>query len=94
MRVVSTSSRNKQALFDLALVYYDLKNYQKAEEWFQKFLHHAPQHKDTLYTLGVLYIKQGKYDDAVQMLQRLQKIDRNYRDTTKLLKSFGTHSQS
>lgn len=52
--VLKTDPNNLLANESMASLYYNMKNFPKAEEWYKKVISIDPKNKDAYYTLGVL----------------------------------------
>ena len=87
MHVVKVDPRNVDAPLNLAQLYYDLRNYEMAQGFYQKTLKLSPSHKEALYKYGRLLHKMAKYEEAVKILNRLVAVDRKYLDGASLLES-------
>ncbi|MFO7707025.1 MAG: tetratricopeptide repeat protein [Desulfobacterales bacterium] len=58
------------ALSNMALAYYNKKDFDQAERHFQEALKMNPDFINALGGLGILYIEQGRYEEAVSKLER------------------------
>lgn len=58
----------------------DEQNISEAEKIWLSIVGKAPGHSNTLYSLGLLYEKQGRRLDALKYYRRVQKINPNNRD--------------
>ena len=63
------STAFSEAYFELGLIYYEQKNYQKALPAFKKAEEGAPQAADMLLYQGLTYEKMGKKKEAVAVLE-------------------------
>jgi len=61
-----------QANYFKGLIYYDMKDYQKAHELFEKTVVLAPHYAPGHYYLGVTYLRLGKLDRAYQEIKIAQ----------------------
>jgi tetratricopeptide (TPR) repeat protein len=53
-KVLSTDPNNKLATMDMASMYYNMKNFDKSQEWYKKVIAIDPNNKEAYYTLGVI----------------------------------------
>jgi tetratricopeptide (TPR) repeat protein len=64
----------RNALLFCAAIYFDRRNYERAEELYQKVLanvdHNSYDHFDALSHLGRIYYAQERYDDAAATLEK------------------------
>jgi tetratricopeptide (TPR) repeat protein len=58
------------ALSNMALAYYQKKEFDQAERYFLEALKMNPDFINALAGVGVLYIEQGRYAEAVSRLER------------------------
>ena len=68
---------NREALYYLARIYYVERDYEKAEEYYLKYLKDYPNsnyYDDSLYDLGCLYHYSGKDEKALATFKKLQEI--------------------
>ena len=92
LQIVMAEPRNKDALLNLAQVYYNLEDYSRAEDVLRQILNLAPLHKDALYMLGYLHYRKELYSEAIATLQRLTQIDPTHSDAKTLLNMAQKHT--
>jgi tetratricopeptide (TPR) repeat protein len=61
--------------FNLGCSYYAIKNYPKAEKYFEKVLSLAPKHSKALYNMACLYAVLGNSDISVKWLRKAIRLD-------------------
>ncbi|MCB0749587.1 MAG: tetratricopeptide repeat protein, partial [Ignavibacteriae bacterium] len=79
-RALKIDNINNQARFALANLYYNHKDYTKAEEAFKTIIKQEPDFGPTYYSLGLLYAELEQTDEAIEQLKRAtQKMPGNIR---------------
>lgn len=61
---------NTQAQFQQAITAHQQGNLPLAESGYRQILAEIPQHFDSLHLLGVLHAQQGKFDQAIELIQQ------------------------
>lgn len=72
-KIVAKDADNADAYNLLGFTHRKLKQYEVAEEYYQKALALDPKHKGALEYLGELYVETNRMDKANEMLTRLDK---------------------
>ena len=63
---------NNQARLTLANLYYNVKNFKKAEDAFKTVIAQEPDFGPTYYSLGLMYAELNRINDAIVQLQKAQ----------------------
>jgi len=61
---------NNQARLTLANLYYNIKNYKKAEEAFKTVIVQEPDYGPTYYSLGLMYAELNQTNEAIEQLNK------------------------
>ncbi|WP_445738485.1 tetratricopeptide repeat protein [Mariniflexile sp.] len=61
---------NNQARLTLANLYYNIKNYKKAEETFKTVIVQEPDYGPTYYSLGLMYAELNQTNEAIAQLNK------------------------
>ena len=59
---------NNQLRLNLANLYYNIKNFSKAEQTFKTVIEQEPEYGPTYFSLALLYAELGQIDEAIKML--------------------------
>jgi len=59
---------------NLAQLYFEQKEYEKAIEIYQKYLEISPQNLNVLYNLGIIYYTKKDYDNAISSFEKILEI--------------------
>ncbi|PKM92770.1 MAG: hypothetical protein CVU80_01610 [Elusimicrobia bacterium HGW-Elusimicrobia-4] len=76
-KILSTEPANKQALYNLGVLYSETGKYEKAILYFEKFLQIAPDSSDVYVSIGILYSKLDRPVEAELYLKKAAEIDGN-----------------
>ena len=89
--VLSARPSHADSLHALGMVYFDLENYSKAKDMFERVLKLTPTRTDSLYWLARSLVKLGDRKTAAVKLKALLKIDKGNRQARELLKGLEKH---
>lgn len=78
---VSLDQNNFEAFMQLGELYSMLKD-PLAADYYNNALRIKPESKDALYLLGMFYQEKGNYDQAMQMYQKLEKVDTVFKNAS------------
>ena len=67
-----------QSKFNLAVLYYSLRNFDKAEELFLQIINLNDSDFKTYYNLGVLKYEQKKYKESINFLRKAISVNKNF----------------
>lgn len=87
--LIDTNKNFEEAYYFLGITYYniaknqingpdDSKNYQKASEYFEKYILLTPVDKEILYLLGNSYFNSGNYEKAIKYYDDVLRLDKNH----------------
>jgi len=76
-KILSTSPLNKQAIYNLGVLYSETGKYEKAILYFEKFLQIDPDSADAYVSIGILYNKLDRPVEAELYLKKAAEIDGN-----------------
>lgn len=71
------SARDAALSLQVGLAYYQLKNWPKAQENFQRALISIPKYANALYFSGLAYEKQGQKDNALAQFSKILELNAN-----------------
>ncbi|TGK11088.1 tetratricopeptide repeat protein [Leptospira stimsonii] len=75
-KILTKEPENETARWNLSLIYSNRKDFQKAESLLEGLVKDHSEKQDYLYKYGVTLIRNGKYSEALQVLDKLEsKID-------------------
>ncbi len=77
LRVIELANENINALFYLGFINYINNNFEKSEEYYLKALEVEPDNKDIKEHLSGTYLKQEKYEEAIDVLTQIAEEDDN-----------------
>jgi serine/threonine-protein kinase len=63
---------------NLGRAYYRLRDYDRAIEYFTKVLEEKPDSASAMYILSYVYFQKGRYQEAIQLLERLSSVNKWY----------------
>jgi len=66
---------NPEVTFSLASAYYEMKEFSMAEDKFEETIRIFPLSVDAYYNLGLLYMQQRRFREAVQVLKKAVALD-------------------
>jgi len=72
---VEKNPNDADSMLQLANLNYDIKNWQRATELYERYLKLRPENADVLTDLGVTLREQGKAQDALKRFQRASQIN-------------------
>ncbi|MGC8604626.1 MAG: tetratricopeptide repeat protein [Desulfomonilaceae bacterium] len=76
-RMLGATPQNLQALIQLGNDYFDIGNYEKSIEIYEKALKIDPQNAEVTTDMGVAYRRLGKTDESVKFFRKALEIDPN-----------------
>ncbi|MEW6555765.1 MAG: tetratricopeptide repeat protein [Elusimicrobiota bacterium] len=76
-KILSTEPANEKALYNLAVLYAEIKNYEKAITYFEKYLQLQPESPEIYVSIGILYHKLNKPVEAESYLKKAYEMDSN-----------------
>jgi len=71
--ILNINPRRSDILFSLAYIYYNKKNYEKAEEVISKILLYEPDNTQAIYNLGAIAASRGDIQKAKAQWEKLVK---------------------
>ena len=74
-QVLKIDPNHSQALNNIAVIFTNLKDYQKAKERFEKAIEINPNHADAHNNLGVIFKKLKEYQKAKSCIEKALEID-------------------
>lgn len=77
LRVIELENENVNALFYLGFINYININFERSEEYYLKALEIEPDNKDIKEHLSGTYLKQEKYEEAIDVLTQIAEEDGN-----------------
>jgi cytochrome c-type biogenesis protein CcmH/NrfG len=77
-RMLAANPNNLEALIQLGNDYYDIRNFEKAAEAYQKALQIDPRNPNVWSDLGAAFRRLGKPQDAVNSFRKSLEIDPNH----------------
>jgi len=83
---LDTDPESMAALFGLVKTSFELNQLEVAEKYLNRYLELHPANLDVLFSLGGVYVKQGKYREANKVLERVLLFDPGYKDAKEVLK--------
>lgn len=72
LKILKKEPENESARWNLSLIYANQKEFQKAETMLEMLVKDFPEKEDYLYKYGVILIRNEKYSDALQILDKLE----------------------
>ena len=87
--------QDPQPALDLANLYYDQKQYDRAADWYQKALALDPKNVNARTDLGTVYFNLGRPEDALKAYEESLRVDPNHEPTmfnTIIVNLEGTHN--
>lgn len=76
-KILSTEPANRQALYNLGVLYSEKGEYEKAILYFEKFLEAEPDSSDVYVNIGILYRKLNRPSEAELYLKKAVELDDN-----------------
>ncbi len=73
--VVEQNPNDKDALRQLANLNYDIANWPRAQELYERYLKLDPQNPDVMTDLGITLRSQGQLDRALELFRQAQKLN-------------------
>ncbi|PID70946.1 MAG: hypothetical protein CR985_02350 [Flavobacteriales bacterium] len=73
-KALAIDNRNNMARTNLAQVYYQLRDYKKAEFVFKQIIEQEPDFGLTYYSLALLYAELNRLDEAIEQLLKARKL--------------------
>ncbi len=80
MGILKINPKHAPALHGIALIYYGMQDYEKAEEYAIKVAAADPKTAQHHYTLGLSYYQLKKWDLAIASFEQAVKLDPKYED--------------
>ena len=77
-QVLKIDPNHSQALNNIAVIFTNSKDYQKAISSYEKAIEVNPNYKDAYYNLGVIFMKLKDYQKAKSSYEKAIQIDPNY----------------
>jgi cytochrome c-type biogenesis protein CcmH/NrfG len=77
-RMLAANPNNLEALIQLGNDYYDIRNFEKAAEAYQKALQIDPRNPNVWSDLGAAFRRLGKPQDAVNSFRKALELDPNH----------------
>jgi cytochrome c-type biogenesis protein CcmH/NrfG len=87
--------QDPQPPLELANLYYDQKQYDRAADWYQKALALDPKNVNARTDLGTVYFNLGRPEDALKAYEESLRVDPNHEPTmfnTIIVNLEGTHN--
>lgn len=77
-KILSTDPVNKNALYNLGVLYAEIKEYEKAILYFEKYLQIEPDSPVVYSSIGILYQKLNRLGEAELYLKKAQQMDGDF----------------
>ncbi len=71
-------SKDVELLLDMALVYDELEEYEKAEKKYKEILKVNPKDSRAFYGLAIIYDNKEEYKKAIKLYEKAIEYDKNY----------------
>jgi len=79
-QVLKIDPNHSQALNNIAIIFTNLKDYQKATNTYEKAIEIDPNYADAHYNLGTIFKELGEFEKAKNCYEKAIKINPNYTD--------------
>ena len=77
-------NKNKQILFNIGIVYQEIKDLENAEIFFKQAIELDPKNVDYIFRLSNFLISSKRYDEALILLKRIIQIGTNTTNINKV----------
>lgn len=77
-KILLTDPANKKALYNLGVLYAEIKEYEKAILYFEKYLQIEPESPVVYSSIGILYQKMNRPGEAELYLKKAQQMDGDF----------------
>jgi tetratricopeptide (TPR) repeat protein len=84
----SLSLKNENVLNNIAVIYIEKKNYEKAENYLKKALDINPSFEDAVFNLGICYFETKNWTKLIKLCEKYENTFKNQKDNILTIEAY------